>query len=552
MAGAAGGEPSVTSADVTGRARTGSDTLVDALSAAGISHFFGIPGEHCLGIVDAVGRRDGLRFISVRHESAAALMAEAFGKLTGTPAACLATASAGAANLVAGVNVAHHDSTPMVVIVGQVATAYRGREAWQEIDLVSLFDPICRFTEEVSHVEKVAEVTRRAVSLAQVGRPGPVMLSVPVDVQDGPGPCVTPGSAAPRPPAVSDEDLREVVGLLTSARRPLLVVGGGIRASGARNDLVKFAETVGLPVVTAFRRTDAFPNNSENYVGALGLSASEAVLEAVMAADLLLVIGTRLSEVTTRRYSFPTATQQTVHIDVDSKVLATQWSPAQLRLTGDARLAIRGLLRECERASVRKSDVWWHSHRSTQEAARTVAAEEPESPLGLIRQVAAEIDQLLPSDAVVTSDAGDFFLGCAPMIGFDSERRFLGPTSGTMGYGLPAAIAAKLAAPERVCVTLCGDGGFMMAVQELETAVRYGVNVVVIVFNNNAYGSIARHQGARFEGHSVGTELGNPPFAQLAELFGAHGHSVGAVEEFSLAFKEAIAADGVSLIEVQV
>lgn len=551
MAGAADERHSVTAADETGRTRTGSDTLVDTLATAGISHFFGIPGEHCLGIVDAVSRRDGLRFISVRHESAAAFMAEAFGKLTGTPAVCLATASVGAANLVAGVNVAHHDSTPMVAIVGQVATAYRGREAWQEIDLVSLFDPICRFTEEVSHVEKITEVTRRAVSLAQVGRPGPVMLSVPVDVQDGPGPCVAPGSSAPRPPAVSDEDLREVVGLLTSAHRPLLVVGGGIRASGARNDLVKFAETVGLPVVTAFRRTDAFPNNSDNYVGALGLSASEAVLEAVMAADLLLVIGTRLSEVTTGRYSFPTSAQQTVHIDVDSRVLATQ-SPAQLRLTGDARLAIRGLIRECERASVRKSDAWWRSHRLAQEAARTVAAEEPASPLELIRQVAAEMDHLLPADAVVTSDAGDFFLGCAPMIRFDSERRLLGPTSGTMGYGLPAAIAAKLAAPERVCVALCGDGGFMMAVQELETAVRYGLSVVVVVFNNNAYGSIARHQRARFKAHLVGTELGNPPFAQLAELFGARGHSVGAVDEFSLAFKEAIAADSVSLIEVRV
>jgi acetolactate synthase I/II/III large subunit len=533
-----------------GASRTGAQTLVDTLAAEGVRQFFGIPGEHCLGIVDAVSRRDDLRFISVRHESAAALMAEAHGKLTGEPAACLATASVGSANLVAGVNVAHHDSTPMVVLVGQVANRYLGREAWQEIDQVALFDPICRSATQITHVEKLVEMTQRALMLARTGRPGPVMLSIPVDVQDGPGPEPADTPAVMRAPALSDQSLREVAELLRGAERPLLVVGGGIRAAGARDDLTRLAETVGMPVLTAFRRTDAFPNDSEYYVGALGLSASDVVRETMERADLLLVIGTRLSELNSFRYAFPTAAQQHIHIDIDPRTLAAQSPPAQLSLVGDAGLAIRGLLRECERVGVRKEGGWWRSQRTARAESGPTPSADPS--VERIRAVAEQIDALLPDDAVVTTDAGDFFLGCAPAIEFNEGRRLLGPTSGSMGYGLPSAIAAKLASPRRVCVALCGDGGFMMSVQELETAVRYGVNVVVVVFNNKAYGSIVRHQKARFDSRLVGTELGNPPLAELAELFGARGHRVSAVDDFTEAFKEAVATDRVSLIEVLV
>lgn len=527
---------------------SGSQSLVDTLAAEGISHVFGIPGEHCLGIVDAVGRHDGMRFVSVRHESAAAFMAEAFGKLTGAPAACVGTASVGGANLVAGVNVAHHDSTPMVTLIGQVANGMRGREAWQEIELVDVFDPICRFAVEVTHGQKLPEVTRRAVSLTRAGRPGPVMLSVPVDVQDGPAP-QAPGRASPvRPPGVNEDDILEVVELLRASSRPLLVVGGGIRASGAGDELIRLTESVQIPVVTAFRRMDAFPNDSDCYVGALGLAASESVRATVRDADVLLVIGTRLSEITTSHYAFPTAGQRVVHVDVDAGILASHWYPGEVRMTADARLALRSLARECERSGLRRPDAWWRAE--TTAGSTNGARADQCARTDLTRQVAAEIDRLLPSDGVVTSDAGDFFLGCAPMISFHSDRRFLGPTSGTMGYGVPAAIAAKLAAPERTCVALCGDGGLMMSVQELETAVRYDIGIVVVVFNNDSYGSIVRHQRSRYAGHLVGTALSRTPFAQVAELFGARGRSVSSSDEFSAAFKEALGSDDVHLIEV--
>lgn len=528
---------------------SGSQSLVGTLADEGISHVFGIPGEHCLGIVDAVGRHEGMRFISVRHESAAAFMAEAFGKFTGLPAACVGTASVGGANLVAGVNVAHHDSTPMVTLIGQVAHGMRGREAWQEIELVDLFDPICRFAVEVTHGEKLPEVTRRAVALSRAGRPGPVMLSVPVDVQDGPAPPARGRTSPVRPPGVNEDDVLEVVDMLRTSLRPLLVVGGGIRASGARDELIRLAENVGIPVVTAFRRTDAFPNDSECYVGALGLAASESVTRTVRDADLLLVIGTRLAEITTSHYAFPTSGQRVVHVDVDAGILASHWSPGDVRMTADARLALRSLALQCERSGLRKPQEWWRA--ATAAGSTDGVGADQDAGTGLTRRVAAEIDRLLPSDGVVTSDAGDFFLGCAPMISFHSDRRFLGPTSGTMGYGVPAAIAAKLAAPERTCVALCGDGGLMMSVQELETAVRYGIGIVVVVFNNDSYGSIVRHQRSRFAGHLVGTALSRTPFAQIGELFGARGRSVSEVDEFSAAFKEAVGSDEVHLIEVR-
>ncbi len=537
-------------AEGAGEKWRGADALVDALVAAGVSHVFGIPGEHCLGVVDAIEKHDDLRFVSVRHESNAAFMAEAFAKLTGRPGACLGTASVGATNLMPGINVAQHDSTPVVAVVGQVATGLRGRDAWQEVDLVGLFAPLSKFVVEVTAATRLPEIAMRAASLAHVGRPGPVMLSCPVDVQDEEIPRVAVEHVpSVRAPAVAQEDLDEIVEMLRVAQRPLVVVGGGIRASGAREDLVQLAEDLNLPVVTAFRRADAFPNDADQYIGGLGLAASAEVSEAVLSADLLVVIGTRLSELTTQRYAFPAARQRVIHIDVDPSTLASQWSPtAATPVVADARHAIRALAAECRRRAVRGPGTWWRCHRDGQPARARAA--KPGTFEHLVREVAARVDRVLPDDGVVTSDAGDFFLGCAPMISFHGQRRYLGPTSGTMGYGLPAAIAAKMADPDKACVALCGDGGLMMSVQELETAARYRAAVVTVVFNNNAYGSIVRHQTQRYGGALVGTELGNPRFDQLAELFGWEGHRVAGAEAFEDAFAQALVSDRPSVIEV--
>ena len=543
MAGSVSEMPVLTENDSNVSTRGGAEVFVETLAVEGVRYVFGIPGEHCLSIIDAISSRDDINFISVRHESAAGFMAEAYGKLTNTPAACLGTASVGAANLVAGVNVAFHDSTPMLVIVGQVATNLLGRQAWQEVDLVSMFGPMCRHAIEISHAERLSEQTSKALALTTVNRPGPVLLSVPVDIQDGQAPAKLSAVVRPKGPAPSKEDLRAVVQMISEASRPLLVVGGGIRAGDAYDELAHLVEHVHLPVVTGFRRTDAVSNDSEYYIGALGLSAPQEVKDAVVSADLLVVIGTRLSELTTLRYAFPTPAQKVVHFDIDAQVLTAQPAVGQLAIVSDSKLALRDLAEECERAGVQGPRAWWRSHQETRGETNSLTNI-------LIRQVATTIDRLLPLDAVVTSDAGDFYLDCAPVININAQRRYLGPTSGTMGYGLPAAIAAKCALPESVCVTLCGDGGLMMSIQELETAVRYNINVIVVVFNNSSYGSIIRHQKRRFEGNLVGTELGNPSFADIANLFGATGRSVATAEEFTEAFASALTSGGVELIEV--
>ncbi len=538
------------------------EVLADDLAAAGVSHVFGIPGEHCLSIVDAVDRHPRLRFVSVRHESAAAFMAEAFGKFTGVPSACLGTASVGAANLVAGVNVAQHDSTPMVVLVGQVETGARGRGAWQELDLVSLFQPLCSYAAEVDAGEQLPGHAARALRSAVSGRGGPVLLSVPVDVQDqavadraaDPVPLRAGDAGTTRfdstPPAPAQSDVTRLADLISAAAKPLVIAGGGIRASGGRAELIGVADEVGLPVVTGFRRADAFPNEHPQYVGALSLSTSPEVREAVLAADLIIAVGTRLSEITTMRYAIPHSGQRLAHVDIDRNPDGAGGSAAALRVTADARLTVRELRDECRRRGVRGPSAWWTSHQQARPArlARLTAAD-PFTRLAA--EVAAELDQLLPDDAVITSDAGDFFLACGALIDLRHDRRYLGPTSGSMGYGLPAALAAKLAAPARSVVALCGDGGAMMTIQELETAARCDIPVMLVVFNNRAYGSIVRHQKSGYQGRSAGSELGDLDFSRLAEVFGADGYRAGSGSEFREGLAAALSSGRLSVIEVR-
>jgi acetolactate synthase-1/2/3 large subunit len=329
----------------------------------------------------------------------------------------------------------------------------------------------------------------------------------------------------------------------------MVVAGGGIRASGARNELIGLADAVGLPVVTAFRRTDAFPNDHPGYVGALGLSTLDNVRDAVLGADLVVAVGTRLSEVSTMRYAFPRAGQRVVHIDIDDQAPAAGWLTDYWRITADARLALGTLRRACVRLGVRGPAAWWTSHPAA--SAIRARAGGPDPFARLTAQVAARLDAVLPDDAVVTSDAGDFFIACAALIEFRHARRYLGPTSGTMGYGLPAALAAKLATPQRSCVALCGDGGALMSIQELETAVRYQIPVIQVVFNNHAYGSIVRHQKTRYGGRSVGSRLGDLDFARLAEGLGADGYRARSVPEFDEAFGAAVKSGRPSLVEVR-
>lgn len=522
----------------------GADALVECLVAAGIDTVYGVPGEHCLDIVDAIGRHPKTRLVAVRHESNAAFMADADAKLTGRIGACLGTASVGAVNLMSGLNVSHHDSTPVVALLGQVGTNIRGRDAWQELDLTTLLAPLTRYAVEVTRPERLPEFAVRALAASRAGRPGPVAVAVPEDVAREDCDVPTPPLPAPHPPGLTPEDADEVVARLRAAQRPVIVAGGGVASAGARGDLLRFADATGIPVTTAFRRPDVFPGGHPAHAGSLGLGSTPRTTRLLHAADLVLVLGSRLSELTTLRYAVPTAEQDVVHIDVDAGTLARQPSRSGLALVADAGAALRALrLAWPEDASVPR---WW---------AEDEPADAEPGPAGrptpaAWNTVAAHLEHLLPDDAVLTSDAGDFFVPVARAVTLGGRRRYLGPTSGTMGYGLPAAIAAKLAAPHRTVVAVCGDGGFGMSLVELATAVRDRVPVVVVVFNDETYGSIERHQRNRYDGHLVGVELRNPAFDELAKAFGAFGERVREPREFPAAFARAVASGLPAVLEV--
>ncbi|MEV1295509.1 thiamine pyrophosphate-dependent enzyme [Pseudonocardia sp. NPDC049635] len=503
--------------------------VASRLADAGVEVVYGIPGEDCLGLVDAIDAHPRLTFVSTRHEGGAAMMAEAHGKLTGRMAACLGTASVGAVNLLAGVNVADHDSTPMAVLVGQVAVATQGRGSWQETDLAALFGPFCRAAVELSEPDRADHDLRRVLAAARAGRPGPVLIAVPSDRQDRPAEATVPPRGLPLGPRPGDAAVAAALELLAHTRRPVVIAGGGVRSAGATTELAAFADRLAAPVLTAFRRTDLIDNRSPAYVGALSLGPTPPVRAVLAESDALIVVGTRMSEVTAQRYRVPGPGHRVVRVDADGPGLATSWLDADVAVHAEVGAALTALTDLLPRAARRESP-WWTSWSADRPAhLRRCAAAGAEQRA--IVAIADLLDGVLPDDAVLTSDAGDFFIAAGPAIAVGGGRRYLGPTSGSMGYGIPAAIAAKRAWPERVCVALCGDGGAMMTVQELETAARLGLGIVVVVFDNSGFGSIRRHQD-RERSRRVGTELTNPDFAALAALFGLRGHRVGSAAEF--------------------
>lgn len=519
---------------------TGAKVIVETLAEAGVRRVYGVPGEHCLALVDEMYRRADMEFVATRHEGAAAYMAEAEGKLTGVPGVCIGTAAVGAANLSIGVHTARQDSTPLIALVGQVSTQWRYREAWQETDLAAMFHPLAKASLEIPRASRAAELTGLAMQTALSGRQGPVVLTIPEDVQsEGAG-----GSTAlvPEAPgaALGTSAVQEINHLLDQASDPLIIVGGGTKNYGACAEISFLAKRAGATVVAGFRRHDSFPNDDPHFAGTVSLKTQSAVHSAMHGADVVLVLGTRLSELTTLRYTFPSSEQTVIHIDPSPEVLSWSTAATQHAYVADPVAAARALAEGRGFTSdTAPSDV----EHSTVGRDRGLSPEGP--PLDV---VAWQLDQLLTHDAVVTSDAGDFYPPFARGICYTGRRRYLGPTSGAMGYALPAAIAASKSNPGREVVALAGDGGLMMTVQELETAVRLGVRLTVVVVNNSAYGSIRRHQNADFNGRLCGVDFGAVSFASIAKAMGAHGETV-TVEDFHAAYEQAQHRETPTLLE---
>ena len=535
--------------------RTVGRFIADALRAAGVRYAFTVPGESFLGLLDAF-EGAGIRVIATRHEGAASFMAEAHGQLTGRPAVCLGTRAVGGANLAIGIHTARQDSTPMFAVVGQVDRPFLGREAFQEIDQVATLGGLAKWAAEPQTAGDVVSTMVEAIRQALGGRPGPVLLSLPQDLLDESMPDEARlESARPAAPRPTDQEVGAVIEMLASAERPVILAGAGILRARTSTELLRFAQLLQVPVIAAWRRADVISNDDPLYLGMAGMGAASSVRERLEAADALVVIGARLNEPTTYGYTMPRAGLPWAHVDLVPGQAAGSTVPT-LTVTADAkaflkaateRLLGRSVL-DAARVAARQANN--QIDRTAWEAATVVDADIWDGPGVHPGRIVASLRRVLPDDAILTTDAGNFAGWVGRGFRFRRPGTFLGPTSGAMGYGLPAAIAAALVHRDRPVVALVGDGGLAMSMAEIETAVRVGARVVVVVFDNERYGTIRMWQERRGTGVGVATELGPVDFAAIGRACGARGVRVERDADFEPALRAALTADRATVIHL--
>jgi acetolactate synthase I/II/III large subunit len=529
--------------------RSGGQIVVQQLVLNRIDAAFCVPGESFLAVLDALYDAP-VRLVTCRHEAGAANMAVAYGKLTGRPGVCLVTRGPGATQASVGVHTAAQDSTPMLLLVGQVGRGVRGREAFQELDVPAVFGPTAKWAAEADDPVRLPELLARAVQVATSGRPGPVVLALPEDVLAGQARVADAGPARPVAPAAAPADLARLGELLGQAERPLVVAGGPGWTETAAADLRALAEASRLPVAVSFRSQDVLDNRSPSYVGDLGVGANPALAERVRTADLVAAVGPRLGEITTGGYRLleaPVPRQRLVHVHPGVEELGRVYQPD---LAVNA--AVAPFLAAMAAAPPVPGDAW----TAWTEAARAdyLAWSRPEPAPGRLDlgQVLSWLRGRLPDDAVVTSGAGNYSGWVHRYFQFRRPGTQLAPKSGAMGFGLPAALAAKVVHPDRTVVAVAGDGDFLMTGHELATAVQQGLDVVVLVVDNRMYGTIRMHQEQAFPGRVVATDLVNPDFAALAEAYGAAGEAVEETDAFPAAFERALAAGRPALLHLRV
>lgn len=534
---------------VTAKPIRAADHLVDLLQAQGCDRIFGVPGESYLAVLDALhDREDVIRYVTCRQEGGAAMAAEAHGKLTGRPGICMVTRGPGATNASAGVHIAFQDSTPMILFIGQVARDMIEREAFQEIDYRRMFGQLAKWVAQIDDASRLQEYISRAYRTAMSGRPGPVVLALPEDMLTEeliapPAPRrIEPPRHAPSPACM--EALKE---RLSRAKKPLVMAGGGGWTPTAIAALESFARTQDLPVTVSMRSQSLMNNDQANYAGHFAVGPTPYLAEALSETDLLIAIGPRLGEMTTQGYTLlepPVPKQPLVHVFPQGEEIGRVYEP-DLALVADMQSFCEAV---ADWDRVTQADVadWTRGLRTSFEAFNDASAM-PDDPLA---GVFAHLAETLPPDAILTNGAGNYAGWLHRFYRFRSPGSQLAPTSGSMGYGLPAAIGAASASPQREIVAVAGDGCFMMTAQEMATACQHGLNLTVLVINNGRYGTIRAHQEREFPGHLSGTELVNPDFVAFAKSFGAHGWKVETLAEFQAAFAEARERRGVKLIEI--
>ena len=516
--------------------RNGGQVLVQSLVTLGARKAFGVPGESYLAVLDALHDTNGrLDFINCRNEGGAAFMAAAWGKLMGQPGICMVTRGPGVTNAAIGIHTAMQDSAPMIVFVGQVGTDMRGREAFQEIDYRAVFGTMAKWVVEVDDVNRLPELLARAWTTALTGRPGPVVVALPEDMLTsltdatpltGPALIHEPG---PAPAAVE-----QALALLAAAVRPVLLVGGVNWTSQGRADLHRFAEGSDIPVVAAFRYQDRFDNFSASYVGEAGVGMPPHVKALIREADVILAVNVRFGEMTTDGYTLldvPMPKQTLIHVHGSDRELGKIYQPALGIQAGPNAFA----------AALRPVQGAWADWRSNARKGYEESLAAPPQPSPVDMMAATQhLRQVLPEDVVLTNGAGNFTVWPNKFFPFGPKARLLAPQSGAMGYGLPAAIAAKIAYPDRRVVCFAGDGDFQMTCQELATATQHGAQPIVLILNNGIYGTIRAHQERNYPERVSGTDMINPDFVALARAYGFHAERVATTADFPAAFARAM------------
>ncbi|MEP6997432.1 MAG: thiamine pyrophosphate-binding protein [Betaproteobacteria bacterium] len=530
--------------------RTGGQILVANLLAQGVDLAFCVPGESYLPVLDALyDVRDRLRLIVCRQEGGAAYMAEAYGKLTGRPGIALVTRGPGASNAAVGIHTAVQDSSPMIVFIGQVGGDFADREAFQEIDYRRMYGSSVKWVAQIDRADRIPEYIARAFRVAQSGRPGPVVLALPEDMLSSRAAvddAARVEATVLHPGAAAIDALRA---RLAEAKRPLLIAGGSGWNESACADLASFVAANALPAACAFRNQDLLDNRSNHYAGEVGIGPNPKLAARVRDADLLLVIGERLGEMVTSGYtllSVPHPTQALIHVHPGADELGKVYQPSlAIAASLPAFCAALAAMPPIAAPAWAGSAAQAHADYLAWQSPRPMPGE-----LDLWRVVGFLRDRL-PEDAILVNGAGNYATWLHRLYRYPRYRTQLAPYSGSMGYGVPAAIAAKAVCPDRIVLSWNGDGCFLMNGQELATAFQYGLNVVFVVVDNGMYGTIRMHQEKYYPARVYGTDLVNPDFAALARAYGAHGETVRRTAEFEPAFERALAHDGPSLLHLR-
>lgn len=528
---------------------SGGHAVVRVLEAEGVRKAFCVPGESYLGVIDGLYQHPTIELITCRHEGGASFMAEAYAKATGDVGVCMATRGPGATNLSIGLHTAMQDSTPVVALIGQVERPFIGKEAFQEVDFQAYFSHLCKWAVEIDDVARIPELLHRAFYVARSGRPGPVVVSLPHDMLEDLTEDRTGTSLEVHKPVASRAAVQTVLNEIAKAEKPLIIAGGGVIASKAQNELAQFAEKLQLPVVSAFRRYNVLDNNHPHYAGWLGFGMDGQLIESIRSSDLIVVLGSRLSQVSTQDYTLLREDQPIIQVDICESSIGKAYE-VDYAVISDVKGFLEIALEEITVASdstVRQQFVatcheTYLRHSTPPGPTNSAYAE--------MNVIIKQIAEHLPKKTVLTSDAGNFFGWVSRYIRFNDQIQYVGPTSGAMGYGFPGALGVKAALPDHTVISFSGDGGFMMTMQELETAMRVNLPVIAIVVNNNMFGTIRAHQEKQFPGRVISTPLTNPSYERIAKEFGCGGATVRSNEQFLPVFQEALQSDKPYVIEI--